>query len=343
MKKIPYIETGIQKVLDKVKSGDVITLATHSGNFHADDVCATGVLKLFFKLLDPNIKLKIIRTTDQKKLDAATIVYDIGKIYDAKKLRFDHHQPEGAGARENGTKHAAIGLVWKHFGVSYCALSQKGNTGKLPSKVEAVRVAEIIEQRFISHIDAMDNGQITFETIFEDTIPLTIDNLFEMCKGTVATTGISTTEVNKNFDTMFKFCVEMIYGILEIIRVYATTKVKNEKKGLFAYKKAKDKRIIVSDIFIPFNFGKMPEPLVTVYPDTRGGWSAKNVRKDEAIYEAKFHFPESWRGKSDEELEKETGVKGAKFCHNSGFLVVADTKEHVLALVKLAFELEGIK
>ena len=87
-----------------------------------------------------------------------------------------------------------------------------------------------------------------------------------------------------------------------------------------------------------FNFNKFPEPLVTAYPDSRGGWSAKNVHKGDELYDARFYFPESWRGLVGEELEKVCGVKGAKFCHKSGFLCVNETKEGLLKMVELGMK-----
>jgi len=47
-------------------------------------------------------------------------------------------------------------------------------------------------------------------------------------------------------------------------------------------------------------------------------------------------LPESWAGKSGEELEKVARVPGAIFCHSGRFLVVAKTKEAILKLAAIA-------
>ena len=121
-------------------------------------------------------------------------------------------------------------------------------------------------------------------------------------------------------------------------------KIQREKKlAIQIYKKAKDKRVIICDGYYNFNYNKFPEPLVEVYPDLRGGWSAKVVEKGEQLYDARFYFPESWRGLVDGELEKVTGIKGSKFCHKSGFLVVNNTKEGLLEMINQAFKILKIK
>ena len=273
----------------------------------------------------------------------STFVYDVGKIYDPKKLRFDHHQPGGAGLRGNGVQYAAFGLVWKHFGASLCAMHTQSTTGKLPTKKVAERQAEIVEKRFVCHIDGMDNGQMTYKQLFEDAVPTTIDNYFEMCKIASTSRSSDLREVNKAFDRGFMNLVPFTETVLENVLAYAEVKNVDEQLALKSYARSKDKRIVVCDRFYGYNYGKLPEPLVVAYPDARGGFAAKTVKKNENDFEARFYFPESWRGLTDEELEKVSGVTGARFCHNSGFIISADTKDQLLQMVRKAFELQGIR
>lgn len=319
-----------------------LVVVTHGSNFHADDVCSTAILKTFFAYTYPDIKLNITRTLDQKKIDVADIVYDIGKIYNPKKFRFDHHQKGGAGQRENGVQYAAIGLIWKEFGVRICSEHTFRTTGKKAKKAHAVAQAGIVEKRFISHIDAMDNGQMTYTETFKDVAPITLDSYFEMCKVGISSQGKDISETNKMYDKAFFKLVSMVQDWLQHILTYAVYKEQDDRLAIGVYEKAKDKRIIVSDRFYYFNFGKLPEPLVTVYPDPRGMWSAKNVRKDEGSYEARFYFPQSWAGLTGKDLEGVCGVEGAEFCHNARFLISGKTKEIVLKMVKKAFEEQGL-
>lgn len=319
-----------------------VTLVTHSTNFHADDICATAVLKLYFKSFFPQIKVIVKRSLDEKVIEEADIVYDIGKIYDPKKLRFDHHQKGGAAVRENGIQYAAFGLVWKHFGLDVCSSYFQKITGKKCTKAQAQKIFEIMEKRIVCHIDGMDNGQMTYKETFNDVIPLTMDNYFEMCKVAVSSKETDIAKTNKAFDKEFFRLVPFMEGVLESMLTYAVYKERDESQALKAYSKAKDKRVIICDRYYYFNFKKLPEPLVIVFPGSRGGWNAKTVRVEDASYDARFYFPAEWAGLSDLDLEKVSGVKGAIFCHNAKFLIRASTKDGILEMVQKAFAIAGI-
>lgn len=187
------------------------------------------------------------------------------------------------------------------------------------------------------YIDAMDNGQMAYESKFENTNVFTVDAFFAMSKIRTSSDEISLVQLNKNFTKQFFLMVKMFGQMLPLLLSYARTKEIDEATAVKAYNRAKDKRIVICDKYYYFNFKNFPEPLVMVYPDPRGQWAAKNIQEDDTLYKAKFYFPESWRGKKDGELEQATGIKGARFCHNSGFLITADKKETVLKMIKLAF------
>ena len=73
------------------------TIVVHDGKFHADDVFAAAALRIVL-----GGRGKIVRTRDQKTIESAEYVADVGGVNDQEKNRFDHHMPEGAGARANG-------------------------------------------------------------------------------------------------------------------------------------------------------------------------------------------------------------------------------------------------
>lgn len=336
MKNLPYLSSSIWKQLTQVTKKGYVVLNTHSANFHADDICATATLRTFLKLAYPKIKIKLIRTLDPKRHAEADFVYDIGMIYDPAKLRFDHHQVGGAGVYANGLMYSSFGLIWKHFGPTICALFSENRWGKKISKKVAERQAEIIAERVVSHIDGMDNGQMTFKTLYPGTDVLTLDSIFEMIKTVAPRKNANNEEANKDWDSAFVHAVKLVEDLFEVFILFADKKEGEEDLAIKAYSKSKDKRIIICEKFYHFNFGKFPEPLVVVFPHPRGSWAAKVVRKSEGDYDARFYFPKSWAGRKDQELEKVSGVKGATFCHNARFMVAANTKEAVLEMVHKA-------
>lgn len=304
-----------------------INLLTHSGQFHADDIFSTALLNVYYRHKDKTIKVKCKRGIKKEDIEKADIVYDIGLIYNPKKLRFDHHQNDASLIRENGIPYAAFGLVFKHFGPELISLI----SGEKNKKVIA-EIFEIIEKKLVQHIDAMDNGTSTYKQLFKGVDVATIDNYFQMCKFAAGVDDMK--KIDKKFFELVKFSEPILENIIN----YAVGIQKEITLGEKAYNKAKDKRVIVCDRFYAFNFNKFPEPLLVVYPDLRNNWSAKNVQTGEDAYDARFYFPESWRGLVDAELEKACGVKGAKFCHKSGFLCVNETKEGLMEMVRLSME-----
>ncbi len=304
-----------------------INLLTHSGSFHPDDIFSTALLNLYFKNKEPKTKLKYKRSVKPEDIEKADIVYDIGLIYNPKKMRFDHHQNDLTLVRENGISYAAFGLLFKHFGSELISLISKEKNKKVIQEI-----FDMVEKKLVFHVDGIDNGQETYKQQFKGVDVLTIDNYFIMCRAATDTTDPKATD--KKFFELVKYSEPIVENVIK----YATIIQREKAIAIKVYNKAKDKRVIIGDRFYNYNFNKFPEPLLTVYPDLRGGWSAKNVQTGEDLYDARFYFPESWRGLVGEELEKASGVKGAKFCHKSGFLCVNETKEGLLKMVKIALE-----
>ena len=115
------------------------SIITHSGQFHADDVFAVAALQILFG--ENNVE--ITRTRDEAIIAKGNIVIDVGGIYDESKDRFDHHQTEGAGKRENGIPYSSLGLVWKKYGKNICG---------------SEKVANHLDAQLVQPIDAGDNG-----------------------------------------------------------------------------------------------------------------------------------------------------------------------------------------
>lgn len=304
-----------------------INLLTHSGSFHPDDIFSTALLNIYFKNKEPKTKLKYKRSIIKEDIEKADIVYDIGLIHNPKKLRFDHHQNDDKLIRSNGIPYAAFGLVFKHFGPELISIISKNKNKKIVQEI-----FDTIEKKLVFHVDSIDNGQSTYTQNFKGVDVFTVDNYYIMCRVTVDSDN------PKAMDKKFFELVKYSEPIIENVIAYAIEMQKEKTFAVKMYNKAKDKRVIICDRYYNFNFNKFPEPLVLVYPDLRGGWSAKNVQKSEELYDARFYFPESWRGLVGEELEKACGVKGAKFCHKSGFLCVNETKEGLLEMVKLGMK-----
>ena len=129
----------------------MLTIATHSGSFHSDDVFAVATLQLLHGVSNINV----VRTRDEAILATADIVVDVGGVYDPTLKRFYHHQP-GAPIRDNGIPYAAFGLVWREYGALV---------------VGHYEIAEEIEQKIVLAVDAGDTGISLYIPNDSDIVP----------------------------------------------------------------------------------------------------------------------------------------------------------------------------
>lgn len=293
-----------------------ISIITHDGAFHADDVFAVATVILS---LPSDIPYEIKRTRDKAVIAEADYVVDVGGVYDPKNNRFDHHQEEGAGVRENKIPYASFGLVWKKFGVALTS-----------SEV----VARALEEKIVMPIDALDNGFELNQSSVSGIRPYTIsDYLYSYW------TDEDTNPVV--LDRIFARVVSMARDLLRREMDKSVRIAKDEEKVIGAYLESKDKRIIILDAHLAWGrvLVEKPEPLIVVYPALDGiRWHAKTVALKKDSFSRRVLFPETWAGKTDKELQKLTGVSDAYFCHRGRFLAVSGSKEGALALAKKAIE-----
>ncbi len=290
-------------------------IVTHSGSFHTDDVFAVATLLFIYP------DAEVVRSRDTEVINSADIVVDVGGIYDPAKLRFDHHQTGGALTRENTIPYASFGLVWKEYGEKVSGLP----AGEAGSK----EVMEEIEQKLVFAIDAIDNGVSVSVPVFNNIQEYTIGDFF----GSYKTVKDTEEQLYKTFMNM----VVVAQGILtrEINKIKA--KVEERKIVEEIYQKTEDKRIIDLTAY-NMGFGTYgqtilshPEPIYVLHL-YGAKFAVRALPLDLNTFENKKAFPEAWRGKTGEEFETASGVKGAHFAHKSGYLIVANSKEAALEL-----------
>lgn len=294
------------------------TLLTHSKTFHADDVFAVAT----FLLAHKDEKWQVIRSREEGDILEADAVLDVGGIYDPLKLRFDHHQKGGAGARSNGIPYATFGLVWKEFGLTVCGGDYF--------------IRDQIDTLLVSPIDANDNGIAIYERKFEVS-PYELSQYVKMF-------NITWKEEAELYDMADKKRLEVFLSLVDwasniILREIKRNQDKNEAYKIVEdiYNKSQDKRIIILDKFYPWEdvLVAYPDPLYVLYPDgydDNGRWVVKCVPKEKGSFETRVPLPLEWAGKRDQELKDTSGIPEARFCHNGRFLAVADSRDGALAL-----------
>lgn len=284
-----------------------ITIVTHDGNFHADDIFAVATLCL---VLENKNDIKIVRTRDSKIINKADYVVDVGHIYNRQLNRFDHHQGD-AGNHENGIPFASFGLVWDKYG-----LELSFNNKHVFNKIKEILVFPI---------DSMDNGI----DLGDKSNNIKLYNIKDLIRSSRPILGEDSSLLYANF----LFLVNLAKFIIkrEVIYIKDNLDAYNYMEEI--YSKSIDKRLLIIDK--PYNIdyfsSSKPDILLVIYPKKENNnWVIECARNNIESYGNRIYFPESWAGKRDVDLEKETGIKGAIFCHIGRFLFVAKTREAVI-------------
>lgn len=284
-------------------------IVTHDSSFHTDDVFAVATLLLLVG------EAEVVRSRDPEVCATADYLVDTGMKYDPEKNFFDHHQPEGAGKRENGIPYASFGLVWKEYG-------EKLAGGK--------REAEIIDKYLIQAIDAHDNGVVTAEPKFEDLHQYNMGDFFN------SFINLRDPEaLHKTFIQVVDIARELLSREIKI----AQKLIKDQDKVLVLYNESKDKRLVVmTEALIGWRevLGNTPDAIYAIYPRPDGHWSIGTIQN--GSYVPRKSLPYSWAGLAGKELERITGVSGAIFCHRALFMAAAETKEAAVTLAEIALK-----
>jgi uncharacterized UPF0160 family protein len=251
------------------------------------------------KIINPNIKIKRAFEVPD---DFDGIVFDIGCG------EFDHHQ-EGAEVRDNGVPYAAFGLLWREFGESII--------GACSSK-QTVKEAARFDERFIQPLDEDDNT-----------------GCGNQLAGVIGTFNPSW-DSDQSSDQCFEEAVDFATIILKkkFDSIVSIQRAKELVEAALA--DAKD-NIVTLPRFAPWRMILVPSDAeFVVYPSQRGGYSAQVIPADLDTKEAKCNFPEEWAGKSEDELQKKSGISTLTFCHKGRFLISADSLDDVIKACKHA-------
>ncbi|MBA2347793.1 MAG: MYG1 family protein [Solirubrobacterales bacterium] len=287
-------------------------VATHSGNFHADDVFAVATLRLALG------ELELIRTRDRARYAEADVRVDLGGRSDPETGDFDHHQKGGAGERANGVRYASFGLVWREHGAS------------LAGSPEAARA---VDERLVQGIDANDTGQTIAESLVGGIRAMSVSGLI----GAMNPDWDDELTAEQE-DARFADAVAFATGILqrELAGSAAFQRAQDLVGGAIA--RADDPRVVELERNMPWREAvvtRAPEALFVVYPKS-DGWALQAVPRELGGFGNRKDLPAAWAGLTDEALAEVTGVPDARFAHLAGFYAAAGSREGIMALVERA-------
>ena len=272
---------------------------THSGKFHADDVFSAALLLY----LNPEI---MIKRGNRVPEDFDGIVFDIGRG------QYDHHQKDSR-IRENGIPYAAFGLLWEELGADI--------------------LGEDLAQRFDeAFVQPLDNNDNTGE---KNELATLIGNFNP------------TWDAEGSNDEAFFQAVSVAGMILEnkFERFRGNERADKRVEEIYAHheqavhdreKHRDDARILILPEFVPCQ-KRLSETEIAfvIFPSNRGGYCIQPQKKEYSL-NYKCSFPSEWLGLENEELQKETGLVSAGFCHKGGFLLTTWTLEDAVKACEIS-------
>ncbi len=305
------------------KRSNILTIGTHNGIFHSDEVVACAILCL----INSDKSIHILRSRDNEILKQCDICVDVGGG------KFDHHQIGFNETRKNDIKYASAGLVWRTFGKQL--IEQLLKKYFKESKCNIDYIYEFFDNLFISLVDCEDNGISTeshcfsfissflplwfnanaekFNGQFSKVLLTAIVILEEELKTTIGKVIAQNTIINNwNNSSYFK------NGILEIpsqtidwVETVVNINVTTENKQI--------------------NF--------VIFPYPNGGWAAQCVPPSlEERFSQRIAFPREWSGQTDK-LPEISGVEDSSFCHNGCFFARANSKDSIIKMCIIATNL----
>lgn len=314
-----------------------LSVATHSGVFHADEVFACAVLTLFYKQTRPDrdwLALCFLRTRDPEIIEEADFAVDVGGIYDPENGRYDHHQKGRAGARPNGVFYSSFGLVWKDYGSHVVQAILK-------DEAKPDTVARMVDEDLVTTIDASDNGQalvVGGERPFGEVRRPSVSSMISMLNP-------QWYQADQDRNAAFHRAVGIATDILCGAVREAAGRVRATDLVDAAVQRSKGGLVVTFHRWVPWQetLGpKAPNALYVVFPSEEGTWMVQGVPNTPGSFDQRLPLPERWAGLRDAEFAAESGVPDAVFAHPGCFICGARTLEGAMRLAKAALDAAGL-
>ena len=277
-------------------------VATHSGPFHADEVFAYALLRVFL-----GEELELVRTRDPARIAAADVAIDVGGEYDPARRRFDHHQSSYRGPLSS----AGMVLEW---------LEQ---LGKLPPEL-----AVTLREDWVDYIDAVDTGRRRTSA----GVP---------CISSIVAVLAEQAQSLSDFDARFLEAVALCEGVLRGLWSNERRHREAGSAVAAAMQEAErmNVRVLVFDrhykwkrAYFERGGARHPSDYV-LFPDVDGSWRLLAIPHDRGSLHLKRPLPEPWAGLSDAALSEVVGVPGAKFCHKNRFVAAFSSEAAARAAI----------
>jgi uncharacterized UPF0160 family protein len=314
-------------------------IGTHSGTFHCDEALAVFMLRTL-----PAWKgAVVVRSRDEAELNSCDIQVDVGGVYDAAALRFDHHQRgfEQYFGEFKSTKLSSAGLIYRHYGMDVLR-------AVLGDAVDVSKIYSRVYSEFIEGVDAIDNGVTQYDggkRIYKNHTDL---------GSRVGRLNPRWNEPKEGFDENERFFraveltgEEFVHAAKDAAFSWLPGRSIVERCMASRRSFHESGEILLLDQFCPwgdhlFECERVegpdaPKIKYIIFADTGGAsWRVRAAPLESESFKNRLPLPEPWRGLRDAELDAATGINGCVFVHATGFIGGNHTREGALAMAVLA-------
>ncbi|EDW59422.2 MYG1 protein C27H6.8 [Drosophila virilis] len=328
-----------------------LTIGTHNGTFHCDEVVACFMLKQ----LPEYENAEIFRSRDEKALrEKCDIIVDVGSIFDHEKKWYDHHQltfketfstvlPELAD--EFDIRLSSAGLIYCFYGERVIqSILQRERNVQLSTKNLKLAFLQIY-RNFISELDAIDNGV----PMFEGGEPRY--KISTHLSARINKLNPSWQETDVDIDQRFYTAMavagkEFVDNVLEVAcswiaaREYVRQALEQAKSvhasgEILLLERFCPWKVHLSDLEKEYSVEGVPKLVIF---NEGANWRVAGVPVTPSSFLGRKFLPSPWRGLHDEELCQKAGTNDLIFVHHTGFVGGAKTKEAALAMAQKSIE-----
>jgi uncharacterized UPF0160 family protein len=270
-------------------------VATHSGQFHADDVTAWAMIRVFH-----DGEATLVRTRDPAILDASDLVIDVGGRFDPAAGRFDHHQASYTGALSS----AGMILAWLE------------ETGQI-----AADLAATLRVEGVDYVDDVDNGR----RAPDPSVPC-IASMVDAFNQPHETPDAQLTAFLAAGEVVVAWIRGVQARMRKVAEATATVCAEMDRAA------AEGRNTLIFEQYVSwkepyFKAGGAGHPTEYVlFPGPDDTWRILAIPPKLGDFGQKRSLPEAWAGLTDDELSRVSGIPGAKFCHKNLFIAVFDSR-----------------
>lgn len=314
-------------------SNKPITIGTHSGIFHCDEILACFMLRQLPRFADA----KIVRSRDENVLKKCDIVVDVGGQFDKERNLFDHHQktfdhtlstlrPEFS---NYNVRLSSAGLIYVHFGEEVIEEILKTKCGLATiEKGVLKKIFEKVYQGLIQEIDGIDNGVPMFDG--EPLYRITSDVSSRVARFNPVWNSTDEFDVQSQFDKAMVIAGEEFidrvsyYGTVwhparAIVERALENRFNLHQSGeILELTETCPWKDHLFDLEIENQLEGVPK--YVLFCGNPNDYRVICVPKKPGSFVCRKFLHKQWRGVREDELKKVSGIEDAIFVHANGFI-----------------------